>query len=426
MLLSQQNRSPSSWIQDGTRFGVVDRMSGPLRKLLGPSKARLKQYIEEAERLLAQSLEGKTMEEEEESIEGLIERMNNNVSVVKRCNDDWASLLKTLKGEAKVAEEEEQGRAADGKEGYVEILLNSGECIGRLNARLKRIQRKLEVERRAPLNPVAVATNQQVAGGLSNGGLQVSLPKLQLQTFDGNLQQWQEFWEIFDAAVHQQQGLPPVAKFSYLKSILKGTAAMAISGVSVNNDNYDVALRLLKERFGRPEKIIELLYSKLQAIPKCSNKFMDIKHTCDSIEKILRQLEAQNEPVNLQKMLVQQLLAKFPDDFLLKLEQSKEPTTPWTMENLRKVIVCQVSIQENVSRFVTNVHGKGRCEHDHVTKVKGYNTVNKHEQLQRSSAEVFSNVSTDASKTNVNNHGYLGNTRNVQVLRPCIFCHNIL
>ena len=88
---------------------------------------------------------------------------------------------------------------------------------------------------------------------------------------------------------------------------------------------------MLKERFGRPEKIIELLYSELQAIPKCSNKFMDIKHMCDSIEKILRQLEAQNELVNSQKMLIQQLLAKFPDDFLLKVEQSKEPTTPWTM-----------------------------------------------------------------------------------------------
>ena len=96
-----------------------------------------------------------------------------------------------------------------------------------------------------------------------------------------------------------------------------------------------------KEKFGRPEKIIELLYSKLQAIPRCSNRFMDIKHTCDSIEKILRQLEAQDEPVNSQGMLIQQLLAKFPADFLLKLEQSKEPTVPWTMENLHKVIVVR-------------------------------------------------------------------------------------
>ena len=92
MLLSRRKRS-SSWIQDGTRFGVVDTEDvGAVRKLLGPSKARLKRYLEEAERLLAQSLEGKTMEEEEESIEGLIERIKYNVSVVKRCNDDWASL----------------------------------------------------------------------------------------------------------------------------------------------------------------------------------------------------------------------------------------------------------------------------------------------------------------------------------------------
>ena len=56
--------------------------------------------------------------------------------------------------------------------------------------------------------------------------------------------------------------------------------------------------------------------------------------------------------------------------------------------------------------------------------MKGCNTVNKHEQLQRFSAEVFSNFSTDASKINVNNHGYLGNTRNVQILRPCTFCHS--
>ena len=198
----------------------------------------------------------------------------------------------------------------------------------------------MDTKRRTPFDSVAAVSSQHVAESLSNSGLQISLPKLQLQTFDGNLQQWQEFWDIFNASVHQQQSLPPVAKFSYLKSILKGTAAMAISGISVNNENYDVALRLLRERFGRPEKIIELLYSKLQVIPRCSNKLMDIKHTGDSIEKILRQLEAQNEPINSQRMLIQQLLAKFPADFLLKLEQSKEPTTPWTMENLRKVIVC--------------------------------------------------------------------------------------
>ena len=73
----------------------------------------------------------------------------------------------------------------------------------------------------------------------------------------------------------------------------------------MNNENYDLYLQLLREKFGKPEKVIELLYTKLQAIPKCNNKFADIKYISDSIEKILRQLEAQDEPVYSQRMLIQ-------------------------------------------------------------------------------------------------------------------------
>jgi len=43
-----------------------------------------------------------------------------------------------------------------------------------------------------------------------------------------------------------------------VRSVLKGTAAMTISGIAVNDDNYDLALKLLRERFGRPEKIVEM------------------------------------------------------------------------------------------------------------------------------------------------------------------------
>ena len=83
------------------------------------------------------------------------------------------------------------------------------------------------------------------------------------------------------------------------------------------------------------------------------------------------------------------------------------------MENLRKVIVCQVNIQENVSCFIssTNVDGRGRYGHDHDNKVKGYHeyhTDNKHEQLQKSFAGVCSSVSTNMGKMNKGNCGYPG------------------
>jgi len=68
---------------------------------------RLQRYIKEAEELLSKPIEGGTMEEEELILEDLIERMNNNVSVIERCNANRTSLLRDLKGEAKVTEEQE-------------------------------------------------------------------------------------------------------------------------------------------------------------------------------------------------------------------------------------------------------------------------------------------------------------------------------
>ena len=46
--------------------------------------------------------------------------------------------------------------------------------------------------------------------------LRVNLPKQQLPVFDGNLQQWQEFWDIYKATIHEQQTMPTVLKLSYL------------------------------------------------------------------------------------------------------------------------------------------------------------------------------------------------------------------
>ena len=120
----------------------------------------------------------------------------------------------------------------------------------------------------------------------SQGYLNVSLPKLQLLTFAGDIQQWPEFWDSFKSSVHEQN-LPKVSKFSYLKGVLKGSAATAISGISVTTENYDLAITLLKEKFGKKEAIIESLYAKLQNLPKANNKFSEIKYNHEVTEKIL-------------------------------------------------------------------------------------------------------------------------------------------
>ncbi|XP_053406645.1 uncharacterized protein LOC128559349 [Mercenaria mercenaria] len=65
------------------------------------------------------------------------------------------------------------------------------------------------------------------------------LPKLSLPTFDGNVAQWQSFWDSYEAAVHLNQPLSDVQKFNYLRSLLQDTASTAIAGFPLTNANYE-------------------------------------------------------------------------------------------------------------------------------------------------------------------------------------------
>ena len=78
------------------------------------------------------------------------------------------------------------------------------------------------------------------------------------------------------------------------------------------------------------------------------------QRTYGCIEKLLRQLEAQGENINNQRMLIQLVLHKFPTEVIMKLEETKPPNDIWNMKNLRAAIFQFVKVQENVYRYASN------------------------------------------------------------------------
>jgi len=101
----------------------VLELSGAICKLIGPAKARLLRYLQDAETLLSAPISDKEIEEEELRVKELIDRFSTNISILERCNHDWVLLLKETQGETKTAEEKEHERVAEGPEGYVEVLV---------------------------------------------------------------------------------------------------------------------------------------------------------------------------------------------------------------------------------------------------------------------------------------------------------------
>ena len=100
----------------------------------------------------------------------------------------------------------------------------------------------------------------------------VKLPKLNLPVFNGDVLQWQSFWDQFVAAVDSTD-LPDVSKFSFLRASLEGEPKAAIQGLSLTSAHYASACKILKDRFGRKETIIFTHIQKLLnlSVPsKCS------------------------------------------------------------------------------------------------------------------------------------------------------------
>ena len=275
-------------------------MSGPIRRLLGPTNARLLGYVKKARTIFSAPIDEEDLDKEETMVEDVLQRITTNLILLKRCNSDWLALLKELKGDEKAVEEKEYVWATEGDDGLIELLLDSKETASCLSARLAKVTRLQEkvtrLQERAQERPLT-SMREPSKREQTNCSVQMKLPKLQLPIFEGDILQWQEFWDIYNSAVHEQD-IPNVTKFSYLKGSLRNSAAAAICGISVMNDNYPVAIHILEDKFGKKEAIIEALYSQLQHLPTVTNRFTEVKSTYETIERILRQLEAQGERVD--------------------------------------------------------------------------------------------------------------------------------
>lgn len=90
-----------------------------------------------------------------------------------------------------------------------------------------------------------------------------NLPKLQLPHFNGDILEFQSFWDKFTALIDNRSDLSNVDKFSYLQSVLRGEAKSCLEGLALTDANYDSARDILLRRFGRNEKIIVAHIQKL-------------------------------------------------------------------------------------------------------------------------------------------------------------------
>ena len=131
----------------------------------------------------------------------------------------------------------------------------------------------------------------------------MTLSKLKLKKFDGNILKWHEFWDTFDLTIRQNEILQSVDKFNYLRSQLLGSANYTIAQLDLKNDNYDIAIKLIKERYGKKQILIDTYYAQMMNLPIAMNKTLPRRAYFDVTEEQLRPLQSLGENIE-QKLLL--------------------------------------------------------------------------------------------------------------------------
>ena len=206
----------------------------------------------------------------------------------------------------------------------------------------------------------------------SSTGNSVRLPKLEIPSFSGEKLKWTAFWDSFEAAIHLNMSLSDVEKLNYLMSKLTGEAKNSVSGILLSNENYQVAVELLKERYGDKQVVVTSHYTEMVNLKQAPNNPKGLRNLYNEVEKHLRSLKALDQDID-QDLFISMITSKLPKDVLIQLEVQKGAKTPWTVKELRE-------------RFNDYIAARERAEHASTTRSE---SAGNHERPLMSSAEAL-------------------------------------
>ena len=346
-------------------------MSGHIRQGIAPIKTKLIRLLEEIPEYRQLIDSQKSHSENLQTLHDLKfrilyekEKLERTVQSLQAKNDAWIAIIERLEGENRGREEEIYKQYNEDPNSFIYVTLRADDKIADLTTKLTEIEQLHETLNKdtSLLSTSPASLNSPIAAGNIPNTTpaflpplppnQVRLPKLQLPIFSGNKLKFKEFWDTFESSIDVQP-ISNVQKFQYLKSMLRGEAFLVIEGMAVTNENYEHAKEILKSRYGDPSQIKQALYKQLNQMPLSSNRLVDLTHTADSLDRILRQLHALGEQVE-HPSIVHLITRKYPADFLLKLQELLAPSASWTVESLsnaiRKVLSDRAAVMHLTER----------------------------------------------------------------------------
>ncbi|VDM55037.1 unnamed protein product, partial [Angiostrongylus costaricensis] len=180
----------------------------------------------------------------------------------------------------------------------------------------------------------------------------LELPTILIPTFNGDIWDWDNFWELFNLNVHSQN-LSELQKFNYLLNSLKGEPLQSMKKFQLTRQNYLKAIEFLTNKYGNSEELIRQLLRKMNKITLHSSSIHEQRSLLEDIEAIIGQLVQKGENVDNQSTY-QKVLLKFPVGTQRKVIHKKitSPDESFTMQQLLKYFEEVITSEEQLEKVL--------------------------------------------------------------------------
>ena len=131
------------------------------------------------------------------------------------------------------------------------------------------------------------ATNVNVVTKMKPG----RLPEVKLAIFKSNLGEWETFWSSFRTNVDVRNDIDWSTKFICLaQSLEKGEPKEMLSGLTITDDNYNLAIRILRDRYDNASKQTNVFLQGFHTLPTTKHNSKDFRVFLTEYRKIRAQL----------------------------------------------------------------------------------------------------------------------------------------
>ncbi|XP_062714463.1 uncharacterized protein LOC134291126 [Aedes albopictus] len=184
----------------------------------------------------------------------------------------------------------------------------------------------------------------------------VRLPQIKLQVFNGDIDEWISFRDLFTSLIHRKTDLAEVEKFHYLKGCLQGEPKGLIDSLKITRTNYQIAWDMLLKRYDNSKLLKKRQVQALFNLPTMSKESVtDLHSLIDGFERVVQNLDQVIKPEDYKDLLLVTLLSTRLDPVTRRgWEEHSSTNDHDTLANLTDFLHRRIRILESLPTKVTD------------------------------------------------------------------------